>query len=66
VVPDVGSTIPKVGGYEHVGARFRFVGATTADVEKAVVATAAGSYLEGETVAERPLAAVGAAATART
>ncbi|MBT2383370.1 acetyl-CoA carboxylase biotin carboxylase subunit family protein [Streptomyces sp. ISL-11] len=40
VVPPVGYVMPKVGGYEHVGARFRFRGSTTHEVEKAIQATA--------------------------
>ncbi|MFI6513813.1 acetyl-CoA carboxylase biotin carboxylase subunit family protein [Streptosporangium sp. NPDC050855] len=40
VVPPVGRLVPRVGGYEHVGARFRFRGACTDDVEKAIVKTA--------------------------
>lgn len=41
VVPPVGRVIPRVGGYEHVGARFRFRGDSSGDVEKAVLRTAA-------------------------
>ena len=40
VVPPVGYVIPKVGGYEHVGARFRFQGASATEVEQAIRATA--------------------------
>jgi hypothetical protein len=46
VVPPVGYRIPKVGGYEHVGARFRFQGADAAAVTEAVLATAADFRLE--------------------
>jgi hypothetical protein len=46
VVPPVGYRVPRVGGYEHVGARFRFRGATTADVERAIVATASHFRLD--------------------
>jgi biotin carboxylase len=46
VVPPVGYLVPKVGGYEHVGARFRFRGASTADVESAIVKTASRFRLE--------------------
>lgn len=48
VVPAPGRTIPKVGGYEHVGGRFRFRGASTDDVEHAIVRTASGFRLECE------------------
>jgi len=46
VVPPVGHLVPQVGGYEHVGARFRFRGASTADVEKAITNTASRFRLE--------------------
>ena len=46
VVPPVGYRVPKVGGYEHVGARFRFRGAGTAAVAGAILATAADFRLE--------------------
>ncbi len=46
VVPPIGYVVPKAGGYEHVGARFRFRGARTADVESAIVKTAAHFRLE--------------------
>ncbi|MER5768955.1 ATP-grasp domain-containing protein [Streptomyces sp. NPDC001985] len=46
VIPAVGQVVPRVGGYEHVGARFRFRGASSGDVEKAVVRTAARFRLE--------------------
>lgn len=46
IVPPVGYRIPKVGGYEHVGARFRFQGKRTAEVAEAILATAAGFRLE--------------------
>lgn len=36
IVAPVGYCIPKVGGYEHVGARMRFRASTSAEVEKAV------------------------------
>jgi hypothetical protein len=45
VVPSVGTVIPKVGGYEHVGARFRFHGTCTADVEKAISKTGSRFWL---------------------
>ena len=35
-LPDPGTTIPDVGGYEHVGARFRFRGPDANTVEKSV------------------------------
>lgn len=46
VVPKPGYVLPKAGGYEHVGARFRFRGATTQEVREAVLATAAAVSLE--------------------
>ncbi|GGV27389.1 hypothetical protein GCM10010260_79830 [Streptomyces filipinensis] len=46
VVPAVGQVIPRVGGYEHVGARFRFRGDSSGEVEKAVLRTAAQFRLE--------------------
>ncbi|MEV0225208.1 biotin carboxylase [Streptomyces sp. NPDC050704] len=46
VVPAVGQVIPRVGGYEHVGARFRFRGDSSGEVEKAVLRTAAQLRLE--------------------
>ncbi|QNP68699.1 biotin carboxylase [Streptomyces roseirectus] len=46
VIPAVGQVIPRAGGYEHIGARFRFRGATSADVEKAVLRTAARFRME--------------------
>ncbi|MFF2148178.1 acetyl-CoA carboxylase biotin carboxylase subunit family protein [Kitasatospora sp. NPDC058190] len=41
VVPAEGAVIPKTGGYEHVGARFRFRGASSREVEAALERTAA-------------------------
>ncbi|SEQ29724.1 ATP-grasp domain-containing protein [Streptomyces radiopugnans] len=46
VIPAVGHVVPQVGGYEHVGARFRFRGESSGDVEKAVLRTAAQFRLE--------------------
>ncbi|BAJ28714.1 MULTISPECIES: biotin carboxylase [Kitasatospora] len=46
VVPEPGYAMPRIGGYEHVGARFRFRGASTAEVRDAVTATAAAVRLE--------------------
>ncbi|MEU6658095.1 biotin carboxylase [Streptomyces sp. NPDC046821] len=46
VVPAVGRVIPRVGGYEHVGARFRFRGDSSGEVEKAVLRTAEQFRLE--------------------
>lgn len=46
VVPAVGYTVPQVGGYEHVGARFRFRGSCTEDVEKAIITTASRFRLD--------------------
>jgi hypothetical protein len=42
----MGKVIPRVGGYEHVGARFRFRGTCTNDVEKAITKTASHFWLE--------------------
>jgi hypothetical protein len=55
VVRDTGEVIPKAGGYEHVGARIRFNGRGTGEVEKAIIRTAAEFRLDCV-----PLAAVGA------
>lgn len=46
LVPQVGRLIPKVGGYEHVGARFRFQGDSSGEVEKAIIRTASQFRLE--------------------
>ncbi len=46
VIPAVGQVVPRVGGYEHVGARFRFRGRSSGDVEKAILRTAAQFRLE--------------------
>jgi len=46
VVPPVGYVVPRLGGYEHVGARFRFRGACTSEVEKAITSTASRFRLE--------------------
>jgi hypothetical protein len=51
VVPATGGVIPKVGGYEHVGARIRFNGRGTGEVEKAIVRTAAEFRLDCEPLA---------------
>lgn len=40
-VPAAGADIPRVGGYEHVGARFRFRGTSSQQVEAAIRKTAA-------------------------
>lgn len=40
VVPSIGYVIPRLGGYEHVGARFRFRGNSSAEVQAAVLSTA--------------------------
>ncbi|MFC6087727.1 ATP-grasp domain-containing protein [Saccharothrix lopnurensis] len=52
VVPAEGSVIPRVGGYEHVGARFRFSGPTSAEVEAAVGRTLAALRLRCAPVPE--------------
>jgi hypothetical protein len=46
VVPPVGYIVPRAGGYEHVGARFRFRGETSGEVESAIVKTASRFRLE--------------------
>lgn len=46
VIPRVGQLIQKVGGYEHVGARFRFKGRSSGDVEKAIIGTASRFRLD--------------------
>lgn len=46
VIPAVGQLVPRVGGYEHVGARFRFRGESSGEVEKAILRTAAQFRLE--------------------
>jgi hypothetical protein len=46
VVPPVGYVVPAAGGYEHVGARFRFRGESTGEVESAIVKTASRFRLE--------------------
>ncbi|MEV5438822.1 biotin carboxylase [Streptomyces sp. NPDC052682] len=51
VVPEPGAVMPKIGGYEHVGARFRFRGSSSQDVEGAVEKTAAAFRLRCTPVA---------------
>jgi biotin carboxylase len=46
VIPPVGYLVPRAGGYEHVGARFRFKGENTHEVEKAIMKTAVRFRLE--------------------
>ncbi|MBB1252648.1 ATP-grasp domain-containing protein [Streptomyces alkaliterrae] len=46
VVPQTGYVLPRIGGYEHVGARFRFRGGTTAEVADSILATAAEVSLD--------------------
>ncbi|GGO05635.1 hypothetical protein GCM10010116_11050 [Microbispora rosea subsp. aerata] len=61
VIPPVGHLIPRVGGYEHVGARFRFRGERSSDVEKAVIGTAERFRLEcAPQQPQQPLAAAAA------
>ncbi|MER5884174.1 biotin carboxylase [Streptomyces sp. NPDC001941] len=48
VVPEPGSLIPQVGGYEHVGGRFRFRGASGQEVEAAIRKTAGSFALDCE------------------
>ncbi|MFC6086603.1 ATP-grasp domain-containing protein [Sphaerisporangium aureirubrum] len=50
VVPRVGTVIPRAGGYEHVGARFRFRGPSSREVEAALARTAAWAGLRCEPV----------------
>ncbi|GLU49800.1 ATP-grasp domain-containing protein [Nocardiopsis ansamitocini] len=57
VIPEEGKVIPRVGGYEYVGARFRFQGDSSGDVEKALVGTASRFRLE--CVAHEPVGAAG-------
>jgi hypothetical protein len=45
-VPPVGYLVPRIGGYEHVGARFRFQGTSTNDVEKTIIKTASRFRLD--------------------
>ncbi|HEX5404677.1 MAG TPA: hypothetical protein VFX16_20500 [Pseudonocardiaceae bacterium] len=48
---DVGEVLPDAAAYyEHVGGRFRFRGATSAEVETAIVATANGFRVNAEPV----------------
>jgi hypothetical protein len=49
-VPQPGTTIPALGGYEHIGARFRFRGRSSHDVEAAIRRTIAGFRLACEAV----------------
>ncbi|GAB3948852.1 ATP-grasp domain-containing protein [Streptomyces sparsus] len=42
VVPEPGAVIPRIGGYEHVAARFRFRGVSSREVEAAIEKTAGG------------------------
>lgn len=46
VVPSLGYVLPKIGGYEHVGARFRFEGPSTLSVEQSIRDTAAQVELD--------------------
>lgn len=57
VIPAVGGVIPRVGGYEHVGARFRFRGNSSGEVEKAVIRTAARFRLDCEEITAAEAAA---------
>ncbi|MDQ1741144.1 MAG: hypothetical protein QOE53_2796 [Pseudonocardiales bacterium] len=58
VIPAIGGVIPRVGGYEHVGARFRFRGNSSGEVEKAVIRTAAQFRLDCDEITA-PVAAAG-------
>ncbi|MCD0484240.1 biotin carboxylase [Streptacidiphilus sp. ASG 303] len=51
VVPAPGTVIPQVGGYEHVAARLRFRGASSREVEAAIVTTAASLRVHCEALA---------------
>lgn len=44
-IPAVGDVVPKTGGYEHVGARFRFQGDSSREVENAIISTASQTCL---------------------
>ncbi|MBL1080279.1 hypothetical protein JK358_38375 [Nocardia sp. 2] len=46
VLPQLHAVIPATSGYEHCGARFRFVGPSTAAVESSIRRTAAGLRLQ--------------------
>jgi hypothetical protein len=46
LIPAPGQVIPRVGGYEHVGARFRFRGRSSREVEQAILRTASGLRLD--------------------
>lgn len=46
VIPPAGYLVPRVGGYEHIGARFRFQGESTDDVEETIVTTASRFRLD--------------------
>ncbi|WP_328627743.1 biotin carboxylase [Streptomyces sp. NBC_00353] len=46
VVPPAGYVVPRTGGYEHVGARFRFRSLCTREVESAIAKAAAEFRLE--------------------
>lgn len=50
IVPPVGALVPRIGGYEHVGARFRFRGDSSDAVERALTRTAARFRLDCEPV----------------
>lgn len=45
VVPAPGAVVPRIGGYEHVGARFRFRGSSSREVEASIRSTANGFRL---------------------
>lgn len=46
VIPPVGDVVPRIGGYEHVGARFRFQGKSSDEVAESVRRTAAEFRLD--------------------
>ncbi|GAA2136155.1 hypothetical protein GCM10009760_15450 [Kitasatospora kazusensis] len=50
VVPERGTVLPKVGGYEHVAARFRFRGTSEQEVEAAIAKTAAAFRMRCESL----------------
>lgn len=44
-IPAIGDVVPNTGGYEHIGARFRFQGGSSREVENAIISTASGTCL---------------------
>lgn len=50
VLPEAGDLIPRLGGYEHVGGRFRFRGMSSKDVENAILGTASNIRIRCEPI----------------